>query len=229
MNTHWYELTAASRRAFTLIELLVVIAIIALLVGIVLPSLSRAKHFARQAVCLANLNSIGKAAWIYATDNDGMFPGPSTTGNYGFRQAPGTRTPYDPRALPEVFGMAAVLDRTGCMSGTASQWVCPGAKHPYDEYGNSYAFSIAPMLDKKPIEHLSQITSQWLMWDNYTLRPGPTGFRGPFGPGYTIPYEDREYFHLPLLPENYKQDGRYHMSGNVLFFDCHASPRYKSN
>ena len=60
---------------FTLIELLVVIAIIALLVSILLPSLNRAKELARRAVCGGNLNSIGKAMYLYAGGaNDGDLP-----------------------------------------------------------------------------------------------------------------------------------------------------------
>lgn len=63
------------RRAFTLIELLVVIAIIAVLIGILLPSLGRARESARAVVCMSNLAQFGKAVGLYAGDwKDRIWP-----------------------------------------------------------------------------------------------------------------------------------------------------------
>lgn len=61
-------------RGFTLIELLVVVAIIALLVAILLPTLSRAKAQARMAVCKSNLREYGKACAYYLADYRDVFP-----------------------------------------------------------------------------------------------------------------------------------------------------------
>jgi len=55
----------ASRPAFTLIELLVVVAIIALLISILLPSLSKAREQAKAAVCSSGLQQFGRSLYIY--------------------------------------------------------------------------------------------------------------------------------------------------------------------
>jgi prepilin-type N-terminal cleavage/methylation domain-containing protein len=63
------ELPAVSKRAFTLVELLVVIGIIAVLISILLPTLTRAREQANAVSCLSNLRQLSLGVRLYANDN----------------------------------------------------------------------------------------------------------------------------------------------------------------
>jgi prepilin-type N-terminal cleavage/methylation domain-containing protein/prepilin-type processing-associated H-X9-DG protein len=64
-----------NRHGFTLVELLVVIGIIAVLLGILLPSLSKAQAYARKVQCMSNMRQCYASMLMYANDNKGyLFP-----------------------------------------------------------------------------------------------------------------------------------------------------------
>ena len=65
---------APARGAFTLLELLIVVAVIALLAGMLLPALGRARDLARRVHCQARLKQWGVAFEMYASENGGLYP-----------------------------------------------------------------------------------------------------------------------------------------------------------
>lgn len=128
---------AAKRRwtGFTLVELLVVIGIIALLISILLPSLSRAREAGNTTKCLSNLRQIGQAMMVYASENKGALlpcdvrgPASGTTVDswatllvgYGYLSYPDNVDVNTPAQFDSVFRCPSGNSDTAGQSGTGT-------------------------------------------------------------------------------------------------------------
>ncbi len=138
---------------FTLVELLVIIAIIAVLAGLLLPVLARAKDKSRAALCLGNLRQWNLALSMYMHENNDAIP----------RRGQGVQPLHDLdrpedwiNALPPLLGLpsyqAMAANGTIPKPGDRSIYVCPTAQRTTNDYFLAYAmnFYLSPTLRPAP-------------------------------------------------------------------------------
>lgn len=144
--------TTNSARAFTLVELLVVIGIIAVLISILLPSLSRARESAKSVTCASNLRQIGAALNIYAAANKGSLPygywsggsTPSASGDWTTLLANTMSNRY-PNNYADTIAAGLMYNGDSFRGGPRAMFICPTAIAP-EEDGFITHYSCHPRL-----------------------------------------------------------------------------------
>lgn len=220
------------RRAFTLIELLVVVAIIALLISILIPSLSRARQTAKTAVCSSNMRGLMQALYLYAGEHqDQLVSAGLGHGGSSDEQAAWINT------LKKEYGENTVIAR--CPADVSDAWETPVKPNPAAGGENMNPGGTPPQPeDAQPILRRTSFGTNYYIVANIAGR-GPYNKLGMIKkPGTTIfmvelaevgPFATSDHVHPEtwwsnprVLASHEMALNRHNKKANHSFFDGHV-------
>jgi prepilin-type N-terminal cleavage/methylation domain-containing protein/prepilin-type processing-associated H-X9-DG protein len=229
------------RQAFTLVELLVVIGIIAVLIGMLMPALTKARAQANGVKCKANLRTLGQMLIMYENENKGyLFPvgpadprkndTPATLGTdlppherwpmkvYKIKSAPVNPLPYDPTKYPKMQLTDKTFQEQVMKDFPAEPFTPPGLVCP---------------ADFEPYEAHSYVLNSHLSGKN--IKAGSHNFGG-LQPSEVIQAgekvtTERDYYmegqsnttEFDRVVEKYRHGAR--LGSNYLYFDGHVDTK----
>ncbi len=216
-----------NRRAFTLVELLVVIGIIAVLIGILMPALAKARAQANNVKCLSNLRSLGQAAIMYAEANRGTLLATYSDTAPGHNTNDGAWFTLINQYLGKVKDPASQTQRTvsvylRCPLGAAFDRYGVDPVYGWDaiDYGlMDYSINNGGIIGWKKISNLRP-GDKWALFFDYYYVSGDSGAIF-YGPGTTKRF--RSHVEDPTrYPRIYRHISSSRRNVNAVFADGHA-------
>ena len=221
-----------TRSGFTLTELLVVIAIIAIIAGLLLPTLGKSKAKAQQTQCVNNLKQLGHAIQMFSDDHSDRLPGPIWQGVYHIYNDEPERMPF---YLYSYLGLPAPSPTVQ----TSSIAICPsgllqGKPEPAGTPPESLSRPVTYLASAEITNAVTQVVTRPFGYPysspRYRLPNGPDEppkkvgeIKDPSSSWAITDIDQQNAFpgglYYTLLPANKVHNGR----RNQLFFDWHVA------